>query len=130
MTRHVVFGTGQVGRLVVEQSPTATRRRREPTRPRRHPRRRLMPGRHRPEFTTRVTAGADVVYFCLNASHYDRWADEFPPLQRGVLAGARGRRRTPRRARQPLPYGPTGGRALVETLPAHPTSSRPPPARR
>ena len=41
-----------------------------------------------PAFTTRVAAGADVVYFCLNAVNYARWAEEFPPLQRAVLAGA------------------------------------------
>ena len=41
-----------------------------------------------PAFTTEVAAGADVVYFCLNAANYDRWAEEFPPLQHAVLAGA------------------------------------------
>ena len=55
-----------------------------------------------PAFTTRVAAGADVVYFCLNAG-------ELRPLGRGVPTAAtrrarrgRGRRRSARRARQPL----------------------------
>ena len=81
MTRHVVFGTGQVGRLVVDELVG---------------RGIDVVGVNRSagdatdvEFTTRVTAGADVVYFCLNASHDDKWDVEFPPLQRGVVAGAR-----------------------------------------
>ena len=41
-----------------------------------------------PSVTTAICAGADVIYFCLNAVHYERWVEEFPPLQRGVLAGA------------------------------------------
>ena len=69
-----------------------------------------------PAFTTRVAAGADVVYFCLNAMNYARWAEEFPPLQRAVLAGAAGRRRSPGRARQPL---------RLRAHPAAVTSSRP-----
>ena len=75
----------------------------EPARRRRPRRRRRQPQRSRrlrpapsvvggdatdPAFTTGVCAGADVVYFCLNAMSYERWAEEFPPLQRGVLAGA------------------------------------------
>ncbi len=89
MTRHVVFGTGQVGRLVVDElvgrgiDVVAVSRRGEP-----------IPGATSvagdatdAAFTTQVTTGADVVYFCLNASHYDRWDEEFPPLQRGVLPG-------------------------------------------
>ena len=94
MSRHVVFGTGQVGRLVVDElvgrgiDVVAVNR--------------SAGDATDVEFTTRVTAGADVVYFCLNASHYDKWDVEFPPLQRGVLAGARAAGATPRRARQPL----------------------------
>jgi uncharacterized protein YbjT (DUF2867 family) len=91
MTRHVVFGTGQVGRIVVEQlvahgiDTVAVNRSGE--------------GQIRgaeivggdatdPEFTSKVAAGADAVYFCLNAMNYDSWAQEFPPLQQAVLAGA------------------------------------------
>ena len=95
MSRHVVFGTGQVGRLVVDElvgrgiDVVAVNR---------------SAGDARPTSSSRprVTAGADVVYFCLNASHYDKWDVEFPPLQRGVVAGAAGRGRPARRARQPL----------------------------
>ena len=125
MTRHVVFGTGQVGRLVVEQlvHRGARRRRRQPQRP-------GEPARGRawsrgdatdPAFTTRVAAGADVVYFCLNAV-------ELRPLGRGVPAAAA---RRPRRSRRPpapawsssttsTPTDPPDGRDLVETLPGPP----------
>ena len=60
-----------------------------------------------PAFTTRVAAGADVVYFCLNATNYARWAEEFPPLQRGGPRRRRGRRCPSRRPRQPLRLRPT-----------------------
>jgi nucleoside-diphosphate-sugar epimerase len=127
MTRHIVFGTGQVGRHVVEQllnlgvDVAAVN----------------CSGRNHidgaelisgdagdPAFTTRATAGADVVYFCLNASNYGRWADEFPQLQRGVLAGAQAAGARLVVLDNLYAYGPTHGRDLVETLPAHPTSGK------
>ena len=124
MTRHIVFGTGQVGRPLVEQllAPghdvvAVNRSGRGIIRSGARGRRRHRPGLHHPG-----RAGADVVYFCLNATHYDRWAEEFPPLQRAVLAGA-GRRCPPRRARQPLRLRPRRP-DLVETMPAQPTSSK------
>jgi hypothetical protein len=89
MTRHVVFGTGQFGRHVVEQ---LVRQGVEVVAVNRTGRGDL-PGAEiiggdatDPGFTTRAAAGAGAVYFCLNAANYARWADEFPPLQRGVLA--------------------------------------------
>ena len=127
MTRHVVFGTGQVGRPLVDQlvaqghDVVAVNRTG-------HGR---IPGAHvvggdasDPSFTSRICAGADVVYFCLNARNYARWDEEFPPLQRGVLAGA-----TPAGARLVVlenlyAYGRPNGRALVETMPANPTSKK------
>ena len=91
MSRHVVFGTGQIGRPLMEQLVAAGHHvvgvNRDGTSP--------VPGADavagdatHPGFTCSVSAGADVVYFCLNAARYDRWAQEFPPLQAGVLAGA------------------------------------------
>ena len=96
------------------------RRRREPQRPRRHPRRRTSspatpPTRPSPPGSA---AGADVVYFCLNATNYDRWAEEFPPLQRGVLAGAQAAGARLVVLDNLYAYGPTGGRDLVETMQA------------
>lgn len=127
MTRHVVFGTGQVGRLVVEQllhqgfDVTAVNRTGQGD----------LPGAHivagdatDPAFTTRTAAGADVVYFCLNATNYARWSEEFPPLQRGVLAGAQAAGARLVVLDNLYAYGPIHGRDLVETLQAHPTSAK------
>ena len=127
MSRHVVFGTGQVGRPLVEQlvahghDVVAVNR----------DGRGDLPGAQvvggdatDSSFTTEVCTDADVAYFCLNATSYDRWHDEFPPLQRGVLAGA-----APAGARVVVldnlyAYGPPGERPLVETMAANPTSRK------
>jgi uncharacterized protein YbjT (DUF2867 family) len=127
MTRHIVFGTGQVGRHVVEQlvhlgldvaavnhSGLADIDGAEV----------IAGDATDPTFTTRVTADADAVYFCLNASNYGRWAEEFPRLQRGVLAGAQAAGARLVVLDNLYGYGPTHGRDLVETLPAHPTSAK------
>lgn len=125
MPRHIVFGTGQVGHHVVE---TLVRLGVDVVGVNRDGRgtiagAQLVGGDATdPAFTQQVTAGADAVYFCLNAPNYDRWADEFPALQRAVLAGAE-------RAGARLvvldnlyAYGPPSGRDLVETMQANPTS--------
>lgn len=125
-SRQVVFGTGQVGRLVVEQlvalghDVVAVNR----------SGRGAVPGAHLvagdatdPAFTTRISAGADVVYFCLNAPHYDRWSVEFPPLQHGVLAGARSAGARLVVLDNLYAYGPTAG-DLTEDLPERPTSAK------
>lgn len=127
MTRHVVFGTGQVGRPLVEQLVSQGHEVVAVNRGGRGP----LPGAQvvggdasDPTFTTRISVGADAVYFCLNARNYGRWDEEFPPLQRGVLTGAA-------RAGARLvvldnlyAYGPTNGRPMVETMAANPTSKK------
>jgi nucleoside-diphosphate-sugar epimerase len=127
MSRHVVFGTGQVGRLVVEHlvrgghDVTAVNRQGEGDFPGAH----LVAGdASDTRFTERVCAGANAAYFCLNAPSYDKWSEQFPPLQRGVLAGA-----TCAGARLVVldnlyTYGPPRGRDLVETMPMAPTSEK------
>ena len=77
-----------------------------------------------------MAAGADVVYFCLNAANYDRWAEEFPPLQRAVLAGAEAAGARLVVLDNLYAYGPTGGRDLVETMQATRPRPRPPPGPR
>ena len=127
MTRHIVFGTGQVGHVVarqlIEQGIDVVAVNRDG--------RADLPGAEvvagdatDPTFTTRVTAGADVVYFCLNALHYARWAEEFPPLQRGVLAGAEAAGARLVVLDNLYSYGRPDGRDLVESLAAHPTSDK------
>ena len=127
MTRHVVFGTGQVGRHLVEQlieqggDVVAVNR----------SGRRGVPGARTvrgdatdPAFTREVCTGADVVYFCLNAASYQRWDEEFPPLQRGVLAGAAAAGARLVVLENLYSYGPPHGRPLVETMPPNPTSRK------
>ncbi|HET6693390.1 MAG TPA: NAD(P)H-binding protein, partial [Pedococcus sp.] len=82
MTRHVVFGTGQVGHQLVQQlvaqghDVVAVNRSGRG----RLPGSRVVAGDATdPSFTTAVCRGAASVYFCLNAASYDRWAEEFPP---------------------------------------------------
>ena len=77
-----------------------------------------------PAFTTGVARGADAVYFCLNAGGYDRWPQEFPPMQRGVLAGAAAAGARLVVLDNLYAYGPPNGRDLVETMPTHPTSTK------
>lgn len=127
MNHHVVFGTGQVGHPLVEQlvargyAVVAVNRKGNGD----FPGATVVGGDATdPAFTTTVCEGADVVYICLNAMHYERWSEEFPPLQRGVLAGAT-------RAGSRLvvldnlyAYGPPRGQRLVETMTANPSSAK------
>jgi nucleoside-diphosphate-sugar epimerase len=127
MSRHVVFGTGQIGRLVAEQlvnlghDVVAVNRSGSAD----------LPGAEviggdatDPEFTTGVAAGADVVYFCLNALNYARWPEEFPPLQRAVLTATQAAGARLVVLDNLYAYGPTHGRDLVETLPVRPSSGK------
>ena len=127
MSRHVVFGTGQIGRLVAERlvslgaAVTAVNR----------SGRGAVNGAQvvagdatDPMFTARVCAGADAVYFCLNPPRYDNWTRDFPPLQHGVLAGAEAAGARLVVLDNLYAYGPTGGRDLVESLPANPASAK------
>jgi nucleoside-diphosphate-sugar epimerase len=127
MSRHVVFGTGQVGHPLVEQLASdghdvvAV-----------NPRGRgdlsgasvIGGDATDPAFTAAVCEGADVVYFCLNAMSYERWAVEFPALQRGVLAGAAAGGARLVVLDNLYSYGPPHGQRLVETMAAHPTSTK------
>ena len=127
MTRHIVFGTGQVGHLVIGQlarqghDVAAVNRSGQGS----FPGARVVAGdASDPSFTRRACSGADVVYFCLNATNYQRWDEQFPPLQRGVLAGAAQAEARLVVLENLYSYGPPHGRELVETLPAKPTSKK------
>lgn len=127
MSRHVVFGTGQIGRLVAER---LAGRGDEVIAVNRSGRGRIEGvtvvggDASDPGFTSRTAAGADAVYFCLNATHYDRWPQEFPPMQRAVLAGARAAGARLVVLDNLYAYGPVGGSDLVETMAARPTSAK------
>lgn len=127
MTRHVVFGTGQIGRLVAEQ---LVEQGLEVTAVNRSGRGRI-PGAQiiagdvtDPEFTRRVSTGAQAVYFCLNALNYGKWEQEFPPLQQGVLAGAESASARLVVLDNLYAYGPAGGADLMETMQSRPTSKK------
>jgi nucleoside-diphosphate-sugar epimerase len=127
MSRHVVFGTGQVGRPLVQRLVTLG----HDVVAVNHAGRGDLPGARvvggdatDPAFTTEVCSGADVAYFCLNAPGYARWEHEFPPLQRGVLAGAASAGARLVVLDNLYAYGPPGDRPLVETMPANPTSTK------
>ncbi len=66
-------------------------------------------------FTRQVCTGASVVYQCSNPP-YTEWAERFPPLQAGVLAGAAAAAAKLVSMENVYMYGATGGKALVESL--------------
>jgi nucleoside-diphosphate-sugar epimerase len=117
---HVVFGTGQVGRvlaaLLAEKGLTVR-----------------VVSRHRPaglaervdwrgadaadlDAASDAAKGAAVIYQCLNAP-YTQWPERFPPLQRGVVAAAERTGALLVSLENLYGYCPTGGRPMTEDLP-------------
>ena len=127
MSRHIVFGTGQVGRPLVEQ---LVQQGHDVVAASRSGRGTFIGAQvvggdaTDPAFTSAISAGADVVYFCLNAANYARWDQEFPPLQRAVLDGAASASARLVVLDNLYSYGPPNGRDLVETMAANPTSTK------
>ena len=117
---HVVFGTGQVGRVlaVMLAARGCTVRavsRHRPTG--------LADGINwraadaaDPDAASDAAKGAAVIYQCLNAP-YTEWPERFPPLQRGVLAAAGHSGALLVSLENLYGYGPTGGRPMTENLP-------------
>jgi nucleoside-diphosphate-sugar epimerase len=116
---HVVFGTGQVGRvlvdLLVERGlPVRVLSRSRPAG--------LAPGvdwqavdANDPAAASAAAKDAAVVYQCLNAP-YAKWPKLFPPLQHGVLAAAEGNDALLVALENLYAYGPTGGKPMTEDL--------------
>lgn len=127
MTRHVVFGIGQVGRLLAERlvaqghDVVAVNRS-----GRGHVPGAVVTGGDAtdPSFAVGACAGADIVYFCLNATNYERWPEEFPPLQRAVAAGAASASARLVVLDNLYAYGPPHGQDLVESMASNPTSKK------
>ena len=67
-----------------------------------------------PQFTIEVTRGARVVYQTLNPP-YERWVEEFPALQAGVLAAAEAQGARLVSMENVYMYGRPAGRPLTET---------------
>jgi nucleoside-diphosphate-sugar epimerase len=127
MSRHVVFGTGQVGSHlvtglvhtghdVVAISRSGGRRFAGATT--------VAGDATDTTFTTEACHGADVVYFCLDAPDYHRWPEQFPPLQHGVLAGAAAAGARLVVLENLYGYGDVHGRVLHEELPLGATSAK------
>lgn len=127
MTRQVVFGTGQVGRHVVAHlvdlghDVVAVNR----------SGRGLFAGAEviggdvtDAVFAKEVARDAATVYFCLNATNYDRWPAEFPPLQDAVVAAASASRARLVVLENLYAYGNTHGALMTETTPMRPENSK------
>jgi nucleoside-diphosphate-sugar epimerase len=74
-------------------------------------------------FTREVSEGALVVYFALNPP-YDKWPEQFPPLQAGVLEGAASAGAKLVAMENLYMYGLTDGRPLTEDLPYAPNTRK------
>lgn len=70
-----------------------------------------------PNDARRVCADATHVYNCTNPRDYHRWPEQFPPLQRGVLAGAAASGAKLIVMENLYMYGPHGGAPLGEGTP-------------
>ena len=117
---HVVFGVGQVGRVLSARLAAAGLAVR-------------VLSRNRPavlpagvewraadasdtELAADAAIGASVIYQCLNAP-YTQWPQLFPPLQRAVLGAAERNGALLVSLENVYGYGPTGGVPLTEDLP-------------
>jgi nucleoside-diphosphate-sugar epimerase len=124
---HVVFGSGPAGRAVA----TELEHQGLPTRIVNRSGRSVLADVETiggdvsdPQFAHTAAHGAHIVYFCLNAPHYHRWPEEFPPLQAAVVdaASAAGARLVV--LENLYMYGPTGGAPMTESTPVNPTSKK------
>ena len=127
MSRHVVLGSGQIGTHVATQLVDAGHDVVVVSRSGRN----TLPGARaiagdltEPAFAASSSNGAEVIYFCLNATNYDQWPEQFPPLQRAAMhaASISGARLVV--LDNLYGYGPTGGRPLTETAPTAATSAK------
>lgn len=118
---HVVFGAGVVGRAVVGELVGRGARVRVVTRSGEAtgvPEAVEVVGgdaAHR-GFAREAAAGASVVYSCVGMA-YERWEQEFPRVQAGVLEGAAGGGARLVAIDDCTMYGPAGGKPLTEGRP-------------
>ena len=127
MSASVVFGTGQVGGHVINKLLAAGGGVTAVSRSGRHQfagANNVTGDATNTVFTTAVCAGADVIYFCLDAPDYHRWPEQFPPLQRGVLTAAKSVGARLVVLENLYGYGPVHGQELTESLPLAATSAK------
>ncbi len=127
MSRHVVFGTGQVGSQVVTRlaelghDVVAVNRSGHGD----FPGATVIGGDVTdPAFAKDATRDADTVYFCLNALSYHLWPEEFPPLQDSVLGAATASGSRLVVLENLYCYGPTGGAPMTESTPVRPENAK------
>lgn len=120
---HVVFGTGPIGRATIDELLA----RELPVRAVNRSGRADVPAgveliaadASDPAAATRAAAGAAVVYQCLNPA-YHRWAEDFPPLQDGVVAACRATGARLVSFENVYMYGDTRGETITEHTPTRP----------
>ena len=114
---HVIFGTGPVGRAVMQVLLAKGKRVRMVNRS----------GKADVPAGVEVLAGdasdarvavtlakdAEVVYNCTNVP-YTRWPELFPPLQQGIVAGVKAAGARLVAVENVYMYGPTGGKPLTD----------------
>lgn len=121
--QHVVFGVGPVGRAVIAELVGRGARVRAVTRSGRRPEGvgasvEVVCGDATVASSAREACrGATHVYNCTNARDYHLWAEQFPPLQRGVLAGAAASGARLIVVENLYVYGPHGGAPMTEETP-------------
>jgi nucleoside-diphosphate-sugar epimerase len=126
---HVVYGSGPVGTAVVETLLEQGKQVRVVTRSgaRKHlpVQAEMMRGDATdPADAQRACQGATHVYNCTNPTDYHRWPEQFPPLQRGVLAGAAANGAKLLVMENLYMYGPHGGIPMSEATPMNGRGSR------
>ena len=117
---HVVFGSGTIGRALIDEliarglpvrSVTRTRSAGLPTGVEQS-----VGDASGPAFATEAARGATVVYQCMNPP-YHKWSELFPPLQRAVVAGAKAAGARYVSFENVYMYGDTKGVPITEHLP-------------
>jgi len=119
---HVVYGNGPVGTAVIETLIGQGKRVRVVTH---SGSRKQLPAvvevvrgdATDADDAKRVCAGATHVYNCTNPRDYHRWPEQFPPLQRGVLAGATAAGAKLIAMENLYLYGPHDGVPMTEGMP-------------
>lgn len=117
---HVVFGAGQVGNALIHRLVSAGRSVRAVSRSRPQS---VEAGVEwqvadaaDPVAAVTAAAGASVVYQCLGAP-YTKWPEQFPPMQRNVIAAAEAAGALLVTLENVYGYGPTGGHPMTEDHP-------------
>ena len=87
---HVIFGAGPVGSGTALRLAAEGRRVRVVTRSGSGPDavERIAADAADPDAVAKVTAGADVIYNCVNPPQYDTWVKDWPPVAANLLAAA------------------------------------------